>query len=79
LHQLHSYVHPGLCQLQQEGTAAPSLAREHLQEMENLNGSEHQTREGIIKETLGSMFQGEWLFFAMKVRETYFNVTTSRF
>ncbi|KAI0253714.1 cytochrome P450 [Lactifluus subvellereus] len=41
----------------QEGTAAPSLAREHLQEMEELDGPERQTREGIIKETLGSMFQ----------------------
>ncbi|KAI0253709.1 cytochrome P450 [Lactifluus subvellereus] len=40
-----------------EGTAAPSLAREQLQEMEELNHSERQTRERIIKETLGSMFQ----------------------
>ncbi|KAI0253713.1 cytochrome P450 [Lactifluus subvellereus] len=40
-----------------EGTAAPSLAREQLQEMEKLSHSERQTRERIIKETLGSMFQ----------------------
>ena len=67
-----------LMRLQHEGTAVPSLAREHLQEMEDLNDSERQMREGIIKETLGSMFQGE-LSFALKVRDTYFNVTTSRF
>ncbi|KAI0253712.1 cytochrome P450 [Lactifluus subvellereus] len=39
-----------------DGTAIPSLACEHLQEMENLNGPERQARERVIKEILGSMF-----------------------
>ncbi|KAI0278789.1 CyP450 monooxygenase [Russula aff. rugulosa BPL654] len=38
------------------GTAVQSLAGEHLQELENLDGSERQRQEEIIKETLGSMY-----------------------
>jgi len=36
-----------------------SLASEHLQEIENLIGSERQKREEIIKITMGSIFSGD--------------------
>jgi len=39
------------------GTAVHSLAGEHLQELDNLVGSERQKREKIIKEVMGSMYQ----------------------
>jgi len=39
-----------------EGTAAPSLAREQLLEVESLNSPEHQKQEDIIKRVLGSMY-----------------------
>jgi len=38
------------------GTAVQSLASEHLQELENLVGSEHEKQEEIIKVTTGSMY-----------------------
>ncbi|KAI9448687.1 cytochrome P450 [Lactarius psammicola] len=42
-----------------DGTAVSSLAREQLLELEGLNGREHQTQEGVVKRSLGSMYQGE--------------------
>jgi len=38
-----------------------SLASEHLQELENLVGSEREKQEEIIKVTTGSMYSGEGL------------------
>jgi hypothetical protein len=49
-----------------------SLASENLQEIENLNGSERQKKEDIIKMTLGSIFVGNahydgwWTYTALK-------------
>ena len=40
-----------------------SLAGEHLQELDNLAGSERQKQEEIIKEVMGSMYQGEILYY----------------
>ncbi|KAN0126201.1 O-methylsterigmatocystin oxidoreductase [Lactarius tabidus] len=40
-----------------DGTAASSLAREQLLEVESLNGPEHQIQEDIVKRVLGSMYQ----------------------
>jgi hypothetical protein len=40
-----------------------SLASEHLQELENLVGSEREKREDIIKVTTGSMYSGEALLY----------------
>ena len=37
----------------------PSLASEHLQELELFSGEERQSAEEVLKNTLGSMFQGE--------------------
>ena len=37
----------------------PSLASEHLQELELFSGEERQLAEEVLKDTLGSMFQGE--------------------
>ncbi|KAF8498603.1 cytochrome P450 [Russula emetica] len=45
------------------GTAVQSLASEHLQELENLVGSEREKQEEIIKVTTGSMYQGEVLYY----------------
>ena len=36
-----------------------SLAGEHLQELDNLVGEERQKQEKIIKDVMGSMYQGE--------------------
>ena len=44
------------------GTAAQSLASEHLQELESLAGTERQKQEETIKKTLGSMYSGETLY-----------------
>lgn len=46
---------------QHNGTAMHSLAGEHLQELDGLSGSERQRQERIIKEVMGSMYQGETL------------------
>jgi hypothetical protein len=35
------------------------MAGEHLQELENLTGSERQEQEEVIKSVTGSMFHGE--------------------
>ncbi len=43
---------------QRDGTAVPSLASEHLQEADLLNGLERQQTVQAIKDVLGSMFQG---------------------
>jgi len=40
-----------------DGSAIPSLASEHLQEVELLRGTERQLAEEVVKDTLGSMFQ----------------------
>ena len=40
-----------------------SLASEHLQELENLVGSEREKQEEIIKVTTGSMYSGEALYY----------------
>jgi hypothetical protein len=40
-----------------------SLASEHLQEIENLVGSEREKQEEIIKVTTGSMYAGEALYY----------------
>ncbi|KAH9971625.1 cytochrome P450 [Russula compacta] len=40
----------------QEGTALPSLAREHLRDIEHLSGPERERQEKIIQEALGSLF-----------------------
>jgi hypothetical protein len=53
------YTLPELTAEQHEGTAIKSLAREHLQEIESLAGSEHHRKEAIVKITLGSIFQGK--------------------
>ena len=37
----------------------PSLASEHLQEIEALSGPERQKQETVIEETLASLFDGE--------------------
>ncbi|KAI9454933.1 cytochrome P450 [Russula earlei] len=39
-----------------EGTAAQSLASEHLQDVEHLSGPERQRQEKVVKEALGSLF-----------------------
>jgi len=39
-----------------------SLAGEHLQELDSLVGSERQKQEEIIKEVMGSMYQGETFY-----------------
>jgi hypothetical protein len=44
-----------------EGTAVPSLASEHFQDVEHLNGVERERQENIIQEALGSLFNGELL------------------
>ena len=44
---------------QRDGTAVSSLASENLQEVELLSGPERQWAEEVIKNTLGSIFQGE--------------------
>ena len=46
--------------LQRDGTAVPSLGSEHLQEVELLSGPERQRAEEVIKNALGSVFQGEF-------------------
>jgi hypothetical protein len=45
---------------QRDGSAVPSLASEHLQELELFSGEERQLAEEVLKNTLGSMFQGEF-------------------
>ena len=40
-----------------------SLASEHLQELENLVGSEREKQEEIIKVATGSMYSGEALYY----------------
>jgi len=50
------------CMSQRNGTAAQSLASEHLQELESLVGSERQKQEEIIKVAMGSMYLGETLY-----------------
>jgi hypothetical protein len=42
-----------------DGTAVHSLAGEHLQELEDLVGSERQMQEEVIKVALGSIYQGK--------------------
>jgi hypothetical protein len=44
--------------VQHNGTAVHSLAGEHLQELENLSGSERQMQEEAIKVAMGSIYQG---------------------
>ncbi|KAI9441785.1 cytochrome P450 [Lactarius indigo] len=44
-----------------DGTAVPSLASEFLQDAELLSGPERQWAEEVITNTLGSMFQGEFI------------------
>ena len=46
---------------QRDGSAVPSLASEHLQEVELLRGTERQLAEEVVKSTLGSIFQGEFV------------------
>ena len=50
----------------------PSLAGEHLQELESLVGPERQRQEEIIKGTLGSMYSGEepysWFMYTALTR-----------
>ena len=36
-----------------------SLAGEHLQELDNLVGEERQKQENIIKDVMGTLYQGE--------------------
>jgi hypothetical protein len=43
---------------QYDGTAGHSLAAEHLQELEELIGSERQMQEEVIKVAMGSIYQG---------------------
>ncbi|KAH9952755.1 cytochrome P450 [Russula dissimulans] len=42
-----------------EGTAAQSLASEHLRDVEHLSGPERQKQERVVQEALGSLFNGE--------------------
>ena len=44
---------------QHNGTAVHSLAEEHLQELEDLVGSERQMQEEVIKVAMGSIYQGK--------------------
>jgi hypothetical protein len=48
---------------QNNGTAVQSLASEHLQELENLIGSERERQEEVIKVTMGTFFSGEALCY----------------
>jgi hypothetical protein len=47
---------------QNTGTAVPSLAGEHLQELESLVGSERQKQEEVVRVTMGSMYSGVALY-----------------
>ena len=64
---------------QRDGTAVPSLASEHLQEAELLSGPERQWTEEVIKNTLGSMFQGEFMHALRGSRRIALTPTTSGF
>jgi hypothetical protein len=44
---------------QHDGTAVHSLAGEHLQESEDLIGSERHMQEEVIKVAMGSIYQGK--------------------
>ena len=44
---------------QHNGTAVHSLAGEHLQDLEDLIGSERQMQEEVIKVAMGSIYQGK--------------------
>ena len=44
---------------QYNGTAVHSLAGEHLQELEDLVGSERHMQEEVIKVAMGSIYQGK--------------------
>ena len=46
---------------QYNGTAVHSLAGEHLQELEDLIGSERQMQEEVVKVAMGSIYQGKAL------------------
>ena len=48
----------------------PSLAGEHLQELESLVGPERQRQEEIIKGTLGSMYSGEAPYLMVHVHDS---------
>ena len=64
---------------QRDGTAVPSLASEHLHEAELLSGPERQWTEEVIKNTLGSMFQGEFMNTLRGSRHIALTSSTSRF
>jgi hypothetical protein len=46
---------------QRDGSVVPSLASEHLLEVELLRGTERQLAEEVVENTLGSIFQGEFV------------------
>lgn len=50
-----------------KGTAVHSLAGEHLQDLDGLVGSERQKQEKIIKEVMGSIYQGEILYLYSRI------------
>ena len=47
---------------QHNGTATPSLASEHLQELDSLDGLERQKQEEAIKESMGSIYWGKAIY-----------------
>jgi hypothetical protein len=54
---------------QRDGSAVPSLASEHLQELNLFSGEEErQLAEEVLKNTLGSMFQGEFNAYSADTR-----------
>ena len=64
---------------QRDGTAVSSLASEHLQEAELLSDPERQWAEEVIKNTLGSMFQGEFMRTLLGPSHIALTPSTSRF